>query len=124
LAAGLMGYESLLRKKWVNRNECSVFMIFQIWKYLRSGIQKEVEGEISSKLKEPGPEYTEEEKNEFVFNTIDDKDEKISGRLLISDGSVLIKQLEQVVKKAVKCNPNILITSFFEPLHHMNPGMS
>ena len=97
-----MGYESLLRKKWVNRNECSVFMIFQIWKYLRSGIQKEVEGEISSKLKEPGPEYTEEEKNEFFFNTIDDKDEKISGRLLISDGSVLIKQLEQVVKKAVK----------------------
>lgn len=66
---------------------------------IRSGIQNEVEGKISSKLKEPGPEYTEEEKNEFVFNTIDDKDEKNSGRLLISDGSVLIKQLEQVVKK-------------------------
>jgi len=68
---------------------------------IRSGIQKEVDGEISSKLKEPGPEYTENDKNEFVFNTINDKNEKISGRLLISDGSVLIKQLEQVVKKAV-----------------------
>jgi len=68
---------------------------------IRSGIQKKVEGEISFKLKEPGSEYTEEEKNEFVFSTIDDNDEKISGRLLISDGSVLIKQLEQVVKKAV-----------------------
>jgi hypothetical protein len=68
---------------------------------IRSGIQKEVDGEISFTLKEPSPEYTEEEKNEFVFNTIDDKDEKISGRLLISDGRVLIKQLEQVVKKAV-----------------------
>ena len=67
----------------------------------RSGIQKEVEGEISSKLKEPSPEYTEKEKNEFVFNTIDNKDKKNSDRLLISDGSVLIKQLEQVVKKAV-----------------------
>ena len=67
----------------------------------RSGIQKEVEGEISSKLKEPGPEYTEEEKNEFVFNTIDDNNKKSICRLLISDGSVLIKQLEQVVKKAV-----------------------
>ena len=66
---------------------------------IRSGIQKKVEGEISFKLKKPGPEYTEKEKNEFVFSTIDDKDVKISGRLLISDGSVLIKQLEQVVKK-------------------------
>ena len=67
---------------------------------IRSGIQNKVENEIGSKLKESGPEYTEE-KNEFVFNIIDEKDEKISGRLLISDGSILIKQLEQVVKKAV-----------------------
>ncbi|MDL1968012.1 MAG: hypothetical protein LWW97_05540 [Deltaproteobacteria bacterium] len=43
----------------------------------RSGIQKKDENEISSKLKKPGYEYTEEEKNEFVFNTIDDKNEKI-----------------------------------------------
>ncbi len=67
---------------------------------IRSGIQNKVENEIGSKLKESGPEYTEE-KNEFVFNIIDEKDEKISGRLLISDGSILIKQLEQVVEKAV-----------------------
>jgi len=51
---------------------------------IRSGIKKKVGGEISFKLKKPGPEYTEEE-NEFVFNTIDNKDEKNSGRLLISD---------------------------------------
>lgn len=67
----------------------------------RSGIHEEVDNKIADQLKENGSEYTEEEKNEFVFNTIDDKNEKISGRLLISDASVLIKQLEQMVKKAV-----------------------
>ncbi len=62
---------------------------------IRSGIQNKVENETGSKLKESGPEYTEEN-NEFVFNTIDDKDEKFFCRLLISDSSILIKQLEQV----------------------------
>ena len=67
----------------------------------RSGIYEKIDNEIADQLKESGFEYTEEEKNEFVFNTIDDNNKKITGRLLISDANVLIKQLEQLVKKAV-----------------------
>ena len=57
---------------------------------IRSGIKKKVGGEISFKLKKPGPEYTEEE-NEFVFNTIDNNNKKSICRLLISNVGVLIK---------------------------------
>ena len=67
----------------------------------RSGIHEEVDNEIADQLKENGLGCTKEEKNEFIFNTIDDNNKKITGRLLISDANVLIKQLEQMVKKAV-----------------------
>jgi len=66
-----------------------------------SGIHEDVDNKLKDQLKENGSEYTEEEKNEFVFNTIDNNNNKSIGRLLISDASVLIKQLEQMVKKAV-----------------------
>ena len=58
---------------------------------IRCGINDEVDNEIADHLKENTREYTEKEKNEFVFNTIDDNNKKSIGRLLISDASVLIK---------------------------------
>ncbi len=62
----------------------------------RSGIQEKVDNKITDERKEKKSKDTEEEKNEFVFNTIDDNNKKSIGRLLISDASVLIKQPEQM----------------------------
>ncbi len=62
----------------------------------RCGIHEEVDNEIADQLKEKRLEYTEKEKNEFVFNTIDNNNKKSIRRLLISDVSVLIKQPEQM----------------------------
>ena len=67
----------------------------------RPGIHEDIDKEIADQVKENGLEYTEQEKNEFIFNTINDNNKKITGRLLISDANVLIKQLEQIVKKVV-----------------------
>lgn len=61
-----------------------------------SGIHEKVDNKITDERKEKRPEYTEEEKNEFVFNKIDNNNKKSIGRLLISDASVLIKQPEQI----------------------------
>ena len=68
---------------------------------MRPGIHEDIDKEIADQVKENGLEYTEQEKNEFIFNTINDNNKKITGRLLISDANVLIKQLEQIVKKVV-----------------------
>jgi len=61
-----------------------------------SGIHEKVDNKITDERKEKKPEYTEEEKNEFVFNKIDNNNKKSIGRLLISDVSALIKQPEQM----------------------------
>jgi len=58
---------------------------------IRCGIQEEVDNEIADQLKENALEYTKIEKNEFVFNTIDNNNKKSIGRLLLSDASLLIK---------------------------------
>ena len=63
---------------------------------ISSGIHEKVDNEITDERKEKRPKYTEEEKNEFVFNKIDNNNKKSIGRLLISDASVLIKQPEQM----------------------------
>ncbi len=63
---------------------------------ISSGIHEKVDNKITDRRKEKRPEYTEEEKNEFVFNKIDNNNKKSIGRLLISDASVLIKQPEQM----------------------------
>jgi hypothetical protein len=63
---------------------------------IRSSIHEKIDNETADQLKENTPEYTEKEKNEFVFNTIDNNNKKSIGRLLISDASVLIKQPEQM----------------------------
>lgn len=59
---------------------------------IRCGINDEVDNEIADHLKKNAREYTEKEKNEFVFNTIDNNNKKNIGRLLISDASVLIPE--------------------------------
>lgn len=62
-----------------------------------SGIHEKDDNKITDERKEKRPKYTEEEeKNEFVFNKIDNGNKKSIGRLLISDASVLIKQPEQM----------------------------
>lgn len=58
---------------------------------IRCGIHEEVNNEIADQQKKNGLEYTKKEKNEFVFNTIDNNNKKSIGRLLISDASILIK---------------------------------
>jgi len=63
---------------------------------IRSSIHEEVDNEIADQLKGKALKYTEKEKNEFVFNTIDNNNKKSIGRLLISDASVLIKKPEQM----------------------------
>jgi hypothetical protein len=61
-----------------------------------SGIHEKVDNKITDERKEKKSKYTEEEKNEFVFNKIDTNNKKTIGRLLLSDASVLIKQPEQM----------------------------
>jgi len=61
-----------------------------------SGIHEKDDNKSTDERKEKRPKYTEEEKNEFVFNKIDNNNKKSIGRLLISDASVLIKQPEQM----------------------------
>jgi len=63
---------------------------------ISSGIHEKVDNEITDERKEKRPKYTEKEKNEFVFNKIDNNNKKSIGRLLISDASVLIKQPEEM----------------------------
>ena len=63
---------------------------------IRCGIHEEVDHEIADQQKKNSLEYTKKEKNEFVFNTIDNNNKKSIGRLLISDASILIKQPEQI----------------------------
>ena len=60
---------------------------------IRCGIHEEVDNEIADQQKKNGLEYTKKEKNEFVFNTINNNNnnKKSIGRLLISDASILIK---------------------------------
>ena len=65
-------------------------------KIIRCGIHWEVDTKISEQQKKNGFEYTQNETNEFVFNTIDDNNKKNIGRLLLSDVSTLIKQPEQI----------------------------
>ena len=63
------------------------------------GIVSRLEGEIGKKM-----DFAKSQKSQFVFNVIDDKNEKKINTISIEDSKYLIQRLEQLAKEAVAKN--------------------
>lgn len=70
----------------------------------RFGPQNEVDHNIVNKLKEEvggDVSFARQQETVFVYNVIDDNDEKTTNRLSVEDSSFLVSRLEQLAKEAV-----------------------